>query len=62
MLEKYRPTMTDDIVHSWASEAQSRLDALEEVVSELTKELEATYSLSPEGREYLKKMNEALNL
>jgi hypothetical protein len=28
MLEKYRPTMTGDVLHSWAADAQAELESL----------------------------------
>lgn len=28
-LERYRPSMTEDVLHSWAEDAQERLDELE---------------------------------
>jgi hypothetical protein len=53
-LESYRPTMAEDVLHSWAEEAQNKLEALEALITELTGCLEGTYSGSPEGRAYLK--------
>jgi len=52
-LEDYRPTMTEDVLHSWAEEAQGKLEAMERVITTLTSSLETTYSGSPEGRAYL---------
>jgi hypothetical protein len=60
MLEKYRKTMTEDIVHAWAEDAQTKIDRLTLVVQELTETLGETYALSPEGRAQLQKMRDAV--
>ena len=60
-LEKYRPTMSSEVLRSWAEDAQVKIDALTEVVEELSKALKEKYGASPEGRKYLAKMEAALN-
>lgn len=60
-LEKYRKTMTEDVLHSWAGDAQNKIDSLSTVLSELKDTLEPAYKASPEGRQYLKKIEDALN-
>lgn len=61
MLEKYRPTMTDDVAHSWAQDAQIKIDKLTVVLEELNTCISPVYSMSPEGREYLEKVRNALD-
>ena len=33
MLEKYRPTMDDEVLRSWAVDAQARIDRLEQWIA-----------------------------
>lgn len=35
MLEKYRKTMSGEVLHSWASDAQNRIEELEEIIDNL---------------------------
>gem|GEM_PF-5941290 len=61
-LEKYRETMAEDVLHSWASDAQNKITELTVVVSELRDAFCSAYSASPEGRDYLSKIDEVLKL
>jgi hypothetical protein len=56
MLEKYRESMTEDVLHSWAKDAQVMYCA-----AELADCLDKAYSASPEGREYMKKLRAAID-
>ncbi len=61
MLENYRPTMTEDVLHSWAEDAQAKILMQHTILYELRKTLEKSYSTSPEGRAYLAKMDKVIN-
>ena len=61
-LEKYRPTMTEDVLHSWASEAQAKITELMIVVNQMRDSVADKYQASPEGRDYLEKIDKALSL
>lgn len=62
MLEKYRKTMSGDILHSWAEDAQNKIDLLTKLLLEIHNQVEETYGWSEEGRSYLKKINDTLNV
>ena len=38
-LERYRPTMDDDVVRSWAEDANKRIEELKAIVADLAQEL-----------------------
>ena len=61
MLEKYRQTMNDDILHSWAKDAQKKLDLVSSALSTLLDTLEPTYKQSQEGRDFLENARKDLN-
>ena len=62
MLERYRRTMNVDVLHSWAKNAQRKLDNQEAVLKELRKALELAYSMSPEGKSYLERIDSTLRM
>lgn len=61
MLEKYRPSMTDEDLRSWAEDAQNKIDKLTNILDELNFTLGASYSTSVEGIAFLVKISDALN-
>ena len=61
MLEKYRPSMTEDVLHSWAKDADTKIRELKYCAAELADCLDKTYSASPEGREYMAKLRKAID-
>lgn len=36
MLERYRKTMSSEVLHSWASDAQNEIDRLTEIIKNMT--------------------------
>lgn len=36
MLERYRKTMSGEVLHSWTSDAQNKIDELTEIIKNLT--------------------------
>lgn len=62
MLEKYRNTMTDQVVHSWALDAQYKLDSLSYTLGILSRCLGETYRMPPEGQYQLDQINRVLHL
>ena len=61
-LEKYRPTMTEDVLHSWASDAQNKITELMIVMNEMRDAVADNYQVSPEGRDQLVKIDKVLSL
>ena len=61
-LEKYRESMTEDVLHSWSKDAESKIASLSVIVSELQLVKTPTYSASPEGRAYLKTIQQSLDM
>ena len=56
MLEKYRPSMDSDVLHSWAKDAQEKLDQQAKVIEELRTHLALAYPNSYESIAYLNKL------
>ena len=61
-LERYRDTMDIDVVRSWATDAQSKLDALSGMLTALRQALNDSYESSPEGRVVLKEIDRILEM
>lgn len=62
MLEKYRRSMNDDVLHSWAKDAQKKLDLVSVALSTLLDTVEPTYKRSEEGRDFLENARKDLNI
>lgn len=63
-IERYRPSMNEEVLHSWARDAQEIIDHRDKLyflLQELAPSLSINYSLSPEGRSYITKIKTALN-
>jgi tetrahydromethanopterin S-methyltransferase subunit B len=59
-LEKYRETMNEEVLHSWAKDAQEKIDELTTIMIELHNALSPTYNTISEGNTYLAKMEQAI--
>ena len=55
-LEKYRPSMTEDVLHSWAKEAQMKLDLLCFFVEGVIATTVPLIAETPEGKVHITKM------
>lgn len=60
VLEKYRKSMSNEVLHSWAHDAQKKIELLSELLEESIANREETLNLSQEGRDYLVKIRKAL--
>ncbi len=62
MLKNYKPSMRNNELHSWASDAQKKINALTKICKENYHASEETFSMSPEGKDYLGKITKAIQL
>ena len=61
MLEKYRPSMTEDVLHSWAEDAQKKIDNLSLFVEGVISATVPIIAETPEGRDHIARMTKLLN-
>ena len=60
-LERYRETMTEEVLHSWAEDALLCLDDSRELIADIKRYMDGFHRLMPGEKELIDRLESALN-